>query len=99
MEEEDVAAQLGGDKNMVACLAACLNAPKLLVMPPSAVRQRVSDLEGLLGPQARRLSLKSPALLLVPWRQLEAKLRAMSRATCLDLEACASMITMHMFSK
>ena len=47
--------------------------------------------------RARELCCRSPALLLVPRTALETKLRAMTAATGLDAEACATMMTTHMF--
>ncbi len=47
--------------------------------------------------RARELCCSSPTLLLVPKGPLEAKLKAMSMATGMDMEACCGMLTVHMF--
>ena len=82
------------------CFAACLISPRLLSIPATATSKRKAQLQKLLSTSPYdtcRLCLKSPSLLLVPWAKLEDKLRAMKRATGLDLQACASMLTLHMF--
>ena len=81
-------------------MAACVAAPRVLTMPSAAVAQRATEVETMLrvSPRrARELCIRSPALLLVSKIAIEAKLKAMTTATGLDLEACAIMITVHMF--
>ena len=81
-------------------MAACVVAPRVLTMPPTAVAQRATEVEAIVRvspKRARELCLRSPALLLVSRKTLEAKLRAMTLATGLDPEACAIMVTVHMF--
>ncbi|GAX82625.1 hypothetical protein CEUSTIGMA_g10051.t1 [Chlamydomonas eustigma] len=81
-------------------LNAALSAPRVLSMPVAAVQQRVAELTEIMKitpSRACELCCRSPALLLTTRSALETKLRTMYSATGLDMEACAIMITVHMF--
>jgi hypothetical protein len=103
IDEEDGAfniTQDDGSSVKIACFAACITAPRLLKIPSEAIRLRMSQLLTLLSAPPTdtcRLCLRSPALLLVPWEKLQAKMMMMKRATGLDLQACAAMLTLAMF--
>ncbi|KAG1676042.1 hypothetical protein FOA52_014907 [Chlamydomonas sp. UWO 241] len=90
----------GWELPVMEAAAAAVSALRVLSMPPAAVAARLAELEDMLkvGPaRVRQLAARSPALLLAPSPALRERLSAMSAATTLDLEACAMMLTVHMF--